>query len=399
MARDTKLPSDNLADDTESWLDTFLADEQESAKTLLWRLGSWGVGAVAALTVAIAAAQAPERTNKAEAAAAELADRSQQLETIAQETRQQTRRLSAAVETLNKDRDRMFARLSGLEQGLESVTGSIQRSQSPGDAASISGSDPAANRLAPLAQAPAAAPPEPLANAVPAPPQPSTPSVVAASAGAPALQNSKSDQTVQPPNSVAPGSVTEAAPAARAPAPSAPALAAAASKPTQPAPAAPTQVAALEEAQEAAPVPQTRFGLDLGGASSMEGLRALWKGVRMAHGKDLPGLYPVLAIKPGDKGLGLQVHVVAGPIADAASAAKLCAILLVEDRTCETTIFDGQRLSLDSADKPKDITEKPRRSASPSRSGRRKQVRHEAPPEPPPPPEKRSTISSMLGLR
>jgi hypothetical protein len=37
---------------------------------------------------------------------------------------------------------------------------------------------------------------------------------------------------------------------------------------------------------------------------------------------------------------------VAGPLSDAAAAAKICAALAESDRSCETTVFDGQRLAL-----------------------------------------------------
>ena len=59
---------------------------------------------------------------------------------------------------------------------------------------------------------------------------------------------------------------------------------------------------------------------------------------------------------------GMQLRLVAGPLSDAAAAAKICAVLSESDRDCETTVFDGQRLAF----KPDDarlqpLTPAPRR--------------------------------------
>jgi hypothetical protein len=42
----------------------------------------------------------------------------------------------------------------------------------------------------------------------------------------------------------------------------------------------------------------------------------------------------------------MQLRLVAGPLGDAAAAAKICAGLIEGQRTCETTVFDGQRLAM-----------------------------------------------------
>jgi len=51
-------------------------------------------------------------------------------------------------------------------------------------------------------------------------------------------------------------------------------------------------------------------------------------------------------------GLGMQLRLVAGPLADAAAAAKICAALLESQRPCETTVFDGQRLAMKRKSRP-----------------------------------------------
>jgi len=126
----------------------------------------------------------------------------------------------------------------------------------------------------------------------------------------------------------------------------------AAEKKPDPVPA-PIEVAAApakppEAAESEAPaiaVQQTRFAIDLGGANSLDGLRALWRGVTKSN-PEIAALRPIIMIKEGNTGLGMQLRLGAGPLINAAAAAKLCAGLAENDRHCETTVFDGQRLSM-----------------------------------------------------
>jgi hypothetical protein len=123
---------------------------------------------------------------------------------------------------------------------------------------------------------------------------------------------------------------------------------------------APTEVAAApakppeatEAESPAIAVQQTRFAIDLGGANSVDGLRALWRGLSKSH-PEVAALRPIIMIKEGNNGLGMQLRLGAGPLINAAAAAKLCAGL-AENRHCETTVFDGQRLSMRGSDKSQD---------------------------------------------
>lgn len=99
---------------------------------------------------------------------------------------------------------------------------------------------------------------------------------------------------------------------------------------------------------------RTEFGVDIGGANSIPGLRALWRGLLKSRSNGaLAKLRPIIVIKENNNGLGMQLRLVAGPINDAAAAAKICASLSVSDRGCSTAVFEGQRLALgaDEADK------------------------------------------------
>jgi hypothetical protein len=98
---------------------------------------------------------------------------------------------------------------------------------------------------------------------------------------------------------------------------------------------------------------RTEFGVDLGSANSVNGLRALWLGLLKSRSNaPLTALRPIIVIKEATGGLGMQLRLVAGPLNDAGAAARICAVLTENKRPCETAIFDGQRLSLKPDDPP-----------------------------------------------
>jgi hypothetical protein len=137
-------------------------------------------------------------------------------------------------------------------------------------------------------------------------------------------------------------------------------------------------------------VQRTEFGVDVGSANSLGGLRALWRGLlRSKSNAPLATLRPIIVVKESNSGLGMQLRLVAGPLADAAAAAKICAVLLESERTCETTVFDGQRLSMKADQAPASVVKPPA-------SRRRSSAKHAVQEEPPKTPET-STLSSLLG--
>jgi hypothetical protein len=102
----------------------------------------------------------------------------------------------------------------------------------------------------------------------------------------------------------------------------------------------------VEKAADETPVAVADFGVDLGTANSISGLRALWRGLAKSHKAQLEGLRPLLTVHERRNGLGLQLRLIAGPIKDAAAAARICAALGEAARDCKTTAFDGQRLAV-----------------------------------------------------
>jgi len=109
------------------------------------------------------------------------------------------------------------------------------------------------------------------------------------------------------------------------------------------------------DAADATPtaVQRTEFAVDLGTANSLSGLRALWRGLSKTH-TELAALRPIVILKEGNSGLGMQLRLGAGPLNDAAAAAKICATLAESRRPCETTVYDGQQLAVrrDEAETP-----------------------------------------------
>lgn len=91
------------------------------------------------------------------------------------------------------------------------------------------------------------------------------------------------------------------------------------------------------------PAPKAEFGVDLGRANSVEGLRQLWAAARSRHGSALEGLRPIVAVREIPRGGGVELRLVAGPLPNAAAAARTCAML--PGAVCHPTLFEGQRLA------------------------------------------------------
>lgn len=403
MADDRDQWADTLsAEPTGGWLTGIVADENAFDRRMLWRLGSWGAAAVAAVIVAVLASQSHSKLRREQGASAQLmAQQSQQIQFVAKETQNEARRLSQAIETLNSDRDRLYSRVTSIEQGLESVTGSIKRQAIAAVPQALPGL-PAFAALPPASLSPATVEPVLHVNAGPPMAPAPAPSIAPVAVVAPPVETPKPSAATSLAASaplMAPKSIMAPpdAAAARLSEPPAPEPAKAPETTASVRPAAPEPAAISEPG--ATPVPRTEFGVDLGGANSVEGLRALWRG--LASTKELNGLRPVMIIRERNGGYGMQLRLIAGPLGDAAAAARLCAVLLESKRSCETAVFDGQRLALKNEARPDPAPPAvaPRRRTAP----KQERTERAAPPppveEPAPPPKPASTLSSILGLR
>ena len=195
----------------------------------------------------------------------------------------ETRRLADAVRVLTADRDRLAARVSALERNLDDVTGAIP--SRPGSDAG----NPAASPLPP--------------SLAPGPP-----------AAAPVVVAAPTNPLARPPQA--------------------------------PAVVRPLVPITADAAATGSTATRTEFGIDLGTAATVEGLRNLWTSIKGTQAPLLEGLRPVVAVRDGAKPGALELRLVAGPLANAGVAAKLCAALADAGLTCAPAIFDGQRLAL-----------------------------------------------------
>src|ERR1700687_3015406 len=170
MATDRDQWAENLSGDSGGWLTGFLAEEDEFDRRSLWRLGSWGVGSVAAVIVALLANHSSVGWRREQTASADLVRQSQQIQWVAKESQNETRRLASAIDTLNSDRDRLYARVTVLEQGLDSVTGAIARKNPAPASAKAASTSSATVESQSASQSPAPTPPaSPVATTVATP--------------------------------------------------------------------------------------------------------------------------------------------------------------------------------------------------------------------------------------
>ena len=410
MAKKPDHLADFEADDTGGVLSNLLAEEDELDRRALWRIGSWGVGATAAVILAVMANQSSLGLKRDQVAAADLTRQAQQIQVVARESQSEARRLAAAIDTLNSDRDRLYSRVTGLEQGLDSVTGAIARQGSASAAPPVAHAEPQAAQqpspaVAPVATAPAMAPADKstAATAEPAPTAVYSAAKDAAKTDAAKAESArleaakaemakadlaKADLAKAELAKVEAAKADTVKPESAKPSPATPLVAVqsmmappdpAASKLIEPgkapnpviaspipdvmasAPSA-TDAEADDDAAPKVSLQRTEFGVDLGTANSVNGLRMLWRGLLKSRSNaPLAALRPIIVIKESAKGLGMQLRLVAGPLNDAGAAARICAVLTENNRPCETTIFDGQRLSLKSDDLPPTTAKPPPR--------------------------------------
>jgi hypothetical protein len=238
----------------------------------LLRLALWGTSAAAALMLAVLAgyphftaqhliALPPWASTLTQRQAGVVSAPSAQR---AIETDGETENLAAAVRGLGADRDALLRRITTLEQGLEDVTGSINRrlpAATPGASAAILPAQPAV--AAPVVRETQVAAP-----VLPAPTQ----STASRFAALPAIE----------------GRAEAAVP----------------------------------------PVAKGKFAIDLGSAVNFDALRVLWNATKAGNAPLLDGLTPLVRVRENGKSGAPELRLVVGPLAGAEMAAKLCGVLI-----------------------------------------------------------------------
>jgi hypothetical protein len=306
----------------------------------VWRVLLWG--ASAAMAVAIVAGTAfsdlgAERLQQTVAALFEPANPDTQQPQVNQQATQQlaqplpplvtppqlaelqnqTRDLTQTVRDLTAERDRMKTRLASLEQNFDDITGAIkkQTAQSAQIAAQLS------MQTTTKEQTRQAASPPPVISA---------PQTVAAIPSPSATTTAAPDTPVT--TAIPSSPAVEASPPI-----------------TGPIPLPPMRTAALE-------TDNRELGVDLGGAASLDQLRAYWTGLKANIGPDIVGLTPSYVARQRQSG-GTDYRLVLGPLPNSAAALRLCAKLVTSRINCRAGTFSVQRLAERPTPEPQRATE------------------------------------------
>ncbi len=262
-------------------------------------------------------------------------------------------RLNDALRALSAERERLAARVDLLERSVGDITASVNSVKDrPAPANAQLDVKPTPVSPAPAIPAVAAEPvdPPPLPAAPPgAIRQSAPPASIQAAAPPPAeLEQAKPEvasRAMRPPKvetrpAPLPKTVkTNPPPPALTPPPQA---MAAKGPPTQVAQIMPPPIPPAADSGAS----KTEFAIDLGGDMSIDGLRARWANIKGNHGAMLEGMRPLVSVREGVKPGTVELRLIAGPVANAGDAAKVCANLQTKGVACRTTEFDGQKLSL-----------------------------------------------------
>jgi hypothetical protein len=320
------------------------------------RIGIWAGLALVSVALAYLAARSETGTQRIAGIfeSKPAATRGKQLAERPFDAEIEARRLNEAVRLLAADRDRLLARINTLERGLDDVTGSVANPTGTIPGAASSPLPPSLAAPGAPQPGPAQLTPEPTARQAPEPQTRAALEPIPQGGAAPAAPQATPPQAPAPQAAPPPQATArpEPAPGAARPAPEQPA----ARQPAQKSGAAPPPSANRVTGGHAAVQPgpgatestitRTEFGIDVGGHTSMDGLRTLWTSLRGSHGALLEGLRPVMAVREGKKPGEIELRLIAGPLANANAAARLCAALSAAGKACQPAVFDGQRLAL-----------------------------------------------------
>jgi hypothetical protein len=251
---------------------------------LLWLCG-WGVATAVALSALAITSQTQTATDRLRSifAVSEPTAVAQMPPRITQ-LELEAQMLTAQVRALNADRDRLAGRIALLESSVDDMTGTIKR-QAAATAAVL-----AARTATPASQ-----------------PQPNTaPSVATAAVAAPEV---KTDPVIT------------------------------ASVPLPPGRASAAQASAGPETAASA----NEFGLDLGGASTLDGVQQRWTTVKASFGPLLSNLHPLAAPERRQGKMGYRL--VVGPLPNSPAATGLCAHFIAAHTPCRAVRFEGEQIA------------------------------------------------------
>jgi hypothetical protein len=252
--------------------------------TLLWLCG-WGVATAVALSALAITSQTQSATDRLRSifAITEPSAVAQMPPRVAQ-LELEAQMLTAQVRALSADRDRLAGRVALLESSVDDMTGAIKR-----QAAAL-----AARTALP---------------ALPAQPQPNLAPPAANATPAVAAPEAKTD------------------PVTTSSVPLPPERAAAAQASAGPEPAA----------------SPNEFGLDLGNASTLDGVQQRWTTLKANFGPLLSNLHPLAATERRQGKTGYRLIV--GPLPNSPAATGLCAHFNAAHTPCRAVRFEGEQIA------------------------------------------------------
>lgn len=298
----------------------------------LWRFVGWGTLAATALTGAVLITQTDGGAQRLQLAFAPLSATPARLVTqadmapqavadkdVTKETealRLETQSLRAEMRQLAGDRDRLNARIAGLEHSLSDMTGSIKRELSL-----IAATAPAPSAI----ERPATMPPQ--SDVATAGDDSTRPTAVD-------HNQDKSQAHFESHVDTKPqvDTETKAEQSAKPPETSAT---------IQSVPLPPVRVAS---APAAAQPGKPEIGIELGGARTMEILHARWTAVKANFGPYIEGMHP-LVVHDRRPGISIPYRLMVGPLPNGAAAAQLCQRFAASRVTCRATRFAGEPLA------------------------------------------------------
>jgi hypothetical protein len=291
-----------------------MAESENDDKIGLVRLTTWATAAAVSVTVAALASLSPAGSQRVGGAIAafsggEPRQATAQLAARPNDIESDRRSLNEALRLLASDRDRLLTRVGSIERNLDDITGSINR------------------------QTPASPPPVPESSSM----QPSQ-----ASAAPEQAYPGAAETSPQRPVQTLPWLVDAPEPWPH------PSVAAEFAPPPPAAPAPPARLAAIPAEAQPAPPPatatRTEFGVDIGSGSDLDEVRTLWNAAKAQHGRLLGNLRPIVSRRE-DRAGNADYRLIVGPLANAGSAARLCATLGAADVMCSTRPYQGERLT------------------------------------------------------
>jgi len=252
---------------------------------LLWLCGR-GVATAVALSALVITSQTRTATDRLRSifAVSEPSAVAQMPPRVAQ-LELETQMLSEQIRALAADRDRLAGRVALLESGVDDMTGAIKK-QAAATAAAL-----AARTVPPASQTPQNTAPS-SANGSPA-----------------ATLDVKTDPIIT------------------------------ASVPLPPGRASAAQAAAGPEAAAST----TEFGLDLGGAATLDGVQQRWMAVKANFGPLLSNLHPLATSERRQGKTGYRL--VVGPLPNSPAATGLCAHFNAAHTPCRAVRFEGEQIA------------------------------------------------------